>query len=64
MDHLSTFHLNRTVNELGNVVLRKLREPEKLVVPSAKNQTTGARASRFPLTLQIQAKTQNSKNKL
>jgi len=43
IDHLSKFHLNRTVNELGNVILRKLRELEKLVAPSAKNQKTGAR---------------------
>jgi len=43
MDHLSKFHLNRRVNESGNAVLRKLREPEKLVAPSAQNQTTGAR---------------------
>jgi len=37
MDHLSKFHLNLTVNEPGNAVLRKLREPEKLVAPSAQN---------------------------
>jgi len=43
MDHLSKFHQNRTVNESGNAVLRKLRELEKLVAPSAQNQTTGAR---------------------
>jgi len=29
MDHLSKFHLNQTVNELGNAVLQKLRKPEK-----------------------------------
>jgi len=29
MYHLSKFHLNRTVNELGNTVLRKLRKLEK-----------------------------------
>ena len=29
MDHLSKFHLNWTVNELGNAVLRKLRKLEK-----------------------------------
>jgi len=29
MDHLSKFHLNRTVNELRNPVLRKLRKLEK-----------------------------------
>jgi len=37
MDHLSKFNLNRTVNETRNVVLRKLREPEKLVASSAQN---------------------------
>jgi len=42
MDYLSKFHLNRTVNELQNAVLRKLRELEKLVAPSAQNQKTGA----------------------
>jgi len=31
------------VNEPGNAVLRKLREPEKLVAPRVQNQTTGAR---------------------
>jgi len=30
MYRLSKFHLNRTVNEPENVVLRKLRKPEKL----------------------------------
>jgi len=35
MDHLSKFHLNRTVNEPGNAILRKLCELEKLVAPSA-----------------------------
>ena len=29
MDHLSKFHLNRTVNEPENAVLRKLRKLEK-----------------------------------
>jgi len=29
MDHLSKFHLNRTFNEPGNVVLQKLCELEK-----------------------------------
>jgi len=29
MDHLSKFHLNRTVNEPRSVVLRKLHRPEK-----------------------------------
>jgi len=29
MNHLSIFHLNRVVNELGNTVLRKLHEPKK-----------------------------------
>jgi len=29
MDHLSKFHLNRTVNESENAVLQKLRELEK-----------------------------------
>jgi len=43
MDRLSKFHQNRMVNKLENAVLQKLREPEKLVVPSAQNQTTGAR---------------------
>jgi len=43
MNPLSNFHQNRTVNELGNAVLRKLRELEKLVVPSAQNQKTSAR---------------------
>ena len=42
MDHLSKFHLNRTVNESGNAVLQKLHEPEKLVAPSAQNQEHGA----------------------
>jgi len=28
MDHLSKFHLNRTINEPGNVVLQKLHERE------------------------------------
>ena len=37
MDHLSNFHLNRTVNKLGNAVLRKLHELEKYVAPSAQN---------------------------
>jgi len=35
IDHLSKFHPNRTVNEPRNAVLWKLREPEKLVAPSA-----------------------------
>ena len=34
MDLLSKFHPNRTVNEPGNAVLRKLRKPEKVVAPS------------------------------
>jgi len=42
MDHLSKFHLNRTVNEPRNAVLQKLRELEKLVAPSAQNQEGGA----------------------
>jgi len=29
MDHLPKFHLNQTVNKMGNVVLRKLCKPEK-----------------------------------
>jgi len=35
MDHLSKFHLNRTVNEPENAVLRKLRKLEKLVALNA-----------------------------
>jgi len=35
MDHLSKYHLNRTVNEPANVVSRKLRKLEKFLVPSA-----------------------------
>jgi len=35
---MSKFHLNQTVNEPENAVLQKLREPEKLVAPSARNQ--------------------------
>jgi len=35
VDHLSKFHLNRTVNELRNVVLLELHKLEKLVMPSA-----------------------------
>jgi len=35
MEHLSKFHLNRTVNESRIVVLQKLRKPEKMVAPSA-----------------------------
>jgi len=31
MNLLSKFHLNRTVNELGNAVLQKFRKPEKSV---------------------------------
>jgi len=31
--HLPKLHLNWTVNEVGNAVLRKLRRLEKLVVP-------------------------------
>jgi len=34
-NHLSKFHLKWTVNEPENAVLRKLREPKKLVAPSA-----------------------------
>jgi len=33
MDYLSKFHLNQTVNETGNAVLRKLRRPEKSMAP-------------------------------
>jgi len=29
MDHLSKFHLNRTVNKPGNAVLQKLHKLEK-----------------------------------
>jgi len=36
MDHLSKFHLNRTVNEQGNAVLRKLHELEKWWRPAPK----------------------------
>jgi len=32
---LPKFNLNRTVNDTENAVLRKLRRPEKLMVPSA-----------------------------
>jgi len=39
---MSKFHLNRTVNEPGNAVLRKLRELEKLVAPSTQNEELGA----------------------
>jgi len=35
MGHLSKFHLNQTVNESENAVLRKLRKPEKMVAPNA-----------------------------
>jgi len=35
MNLQSKFHLNRTVNELGNAVLRKLRKLEKSMAPSA-----------------------------
>jgi len=30
LNHLPKFHINRTVNETENAVLRKLREPEKI----------------------------------
>jgi len=33
MKNLPKFHLNQTVNESRNAVLRKLRRPEKLVAP-------------------------------
>jgi len=39
MDHLSKFHLNRTINEPKNAILKKLREPKKLVAPSAQNSS-------------------------
>ena len=42
MDHLSKFHLNRTINEQRSAVLQKPREPEKLVAHSAQNQKIGA----------------------
>jgi len=42
MDHLSKFHLNRTVNELGNVVLRKPRKLEKWWCLALRNQEPGA----------------------
>jgi len=32
---MSKFHLNQTVNEPGNAVLRKLRKLEKMVAPRA-----------------------------
>jgi len=48
MDHLSKFHLNRTINKSENASLRKLCEPEKLVVPSAQNQTTSASGTKIP----------------
>ena len=35
--HLTKFHPNRTVNEAGNAVLRKLRRPEKSVAPGGMN---------------------------
>jgi len=35
MDHLSKFHLNRTVNELGNAILRTPANQKKVVAPSA-----------------------------
>jgi len=35
MNLLSKFHQNRTVNESGNAVLRKLRKLENFVAPSA-----------------------------
>ena len=42
MDHLSKFHINRTVNELGNAVLRKLRKPEKWWRLAPKSEEGGA----------------------
>jgi len=39
--HLPKFHLNQTVNEMGNAVLQKWLEPEKLVAPSAQNHEGG-----------------------
>jgi len=44
MDHLSKFHLNRTVNELGNAIFRKLLKPEKYVAPRAKKIKAWRRA--------------------
>jgi len=35
VNHLPKFHLNRSVNESGNTILRKLHKLEKYVTPSA-----------------------------
>jgi len=45
MDYLSKFHLNRTVNEAGNAVLRKLRRPEKSMAPSGMKLASGGSCS-------------------
>jgi len=42
MDHLPKFHLNQTVNELRNVVLRKLCKLEKRWRLAPRNQEPGA----------------------
>jgi len=45
MDYLSKFHLNRTVNEMRNAVLRKLRRPEKSMAPSGMKLVPGGSCS-------------------
>jgi len=41
MEHLSKFHLNRTLNEPGNAVLQKLRKPKKWWRLMLRNQKPG-----------------------
>jgi len=45
MDYLSKFHINRTVNEAGNAVLRKLRRLEKSVAPGGMKLAPGGSCS-------------------
>jgi len=45
MDYLSKFHLNRTVNEAGNAVLRKLRRLEKSMSPGGMKLAPGGSGS-------------------
>ena len=48
MKNLPKFHLNRTVNESGNAVLRKLRRPGKLVAPSARISSPAPGGTKLP----------------
>jgi len=46
VNNLPKFHLNPTVNESGNAILRKLHRPGKLVAPDSMKSASGDTYSR------------------